>query len=146
MYQDEYNSALKKLKHKWPNIFSEDQITMMWERWRDLPDDIFKNACDMILFKCTAIPSGERIQEEINNALDKKSKSTSSFNSVRDNGCKKCRGQGYLTAINENSNEVLFLCHFCNGKNLKFNYPMPTYRDVQHHGYFLKVRRSNVVR
>lgn len=145
MYQDEYNNGIKKLRHKWPNIFSEDQITMMWDRWRSLPDNIFKPACEMILFKCTATPSGERIQEEINKMLELRSQNQSA-NKPQNNNCLHCSGQGYQIAQNNEGNQIPFLCISCGGKDIKFNYPMPRWIDVERLGYKKKAKFSKFLK
>lgn len=134
MLKFEFEDGLNKLKNKWPNVFSVDQVKMLWDLWRKLPDGVFKKAVDSTLFRCVHCPSGERIQEEIDSAL-LELKSTVGVHKKNTNNCPDCDGTGYRLAWNESGNSTPVLCCKCKSSGVSQNIELPSLQIAKNAGY-----------
>jgi hypothetical protein len=133
----EFQAGIKKLQAKWANVMNPDQVTLGWEKWKDLPDGLFASAVNSVLFKCVNIPSGERISEEIFLALESFKRATSHQQRVLDNGCRACKGLGYKFARTKDDRyECVYICSKCNAKDLNFKLRLPTLSEVTQKGYY----------
>jgi hypothetical protein len=139
----EFDRNIKRLQDKWKTIFSKEQVHIIFEKWKHLPDGVFDTSVQMVLFKCTATPSGERIQEEINLTLELRRRNVVEQTENK-NGCSTCKGKGYLVAEKSNGSQIPFLCAVCAGKGVHLNFPLPKYAEVERQGYSLKKKLSNI--
>lgn len=69
---EEFNLQINRLNSQWRNAYSDERRLLLWDAFRFVDYDDFRNAMDCLLLNSRALPMFDDMDKAINRAVSKK--------------------------------------------------------------------------